>query len=202
MVCKCKRVRTDCPQAILFLKELTDAEGFHFQVSTLETLINTNNFELIFPLVSKNKDLIKVELRTNITTKKKLWGALARSMKSGLFLEVKLWLILEFSSMMTISFVRSICETHTTFSFSRNPIKTCLLYHEVLQKFERKFSVLKTIIAQKANNVIELCSLFIQEIDSEKQMQEILSETDLIGYPVKNLIKKHPQLLLKIETVI
>ena len=50
--------------------------------------------------------------------------------------------------------------------------------------------------------MVELCSLFIQEIDSEKQIHDILDETDLNGRPVKNLIKKHPELLLKIETII
>ena len=62
--------------------------------------------------------------------------------------------------------------------------------------------MLKSTISEKASHVIELCSLFIQEVDSEKQMHEILNETDLTGYPVKNLIKKHPELLLKIETII
>ena len=62
--------------------------------------------------------------------------------------------------------------------------------------------MLKSTITEKSSYVIELCSQFIQEIDSEKQMHGILNETDLTGYPVKNLIKKHPELLLKIETII
>ncbi len=176
--------------------------GVEVRVEELAVLAETGHWVLIREALAKQGHRLRVELQQEEATAARVWGALARSMQQGSFLEVKLWLVLEWSGLIPVSFVRTFCETATPFAASRNPIKCCLLYHEVLGRFERRFSLLKSLIHSKGDAVLQLCSHFLEEVDSERALREILSDTDLTGYPVHDLIKKHPELLLQIETAI
>ena len=62
--------------------------------------------------------------------------------------------------------------------------------------------MLQSIVIERETDTLALCHLFLQELDSDTQMQQTLIDTDLTGQPVKDLLKKHPALLLKIQTSI
>ena len=50
-------------------------------------------------------------------------------------MEIKLWLMKEFSLYATSWFVRRLCSTDISFSLSRNPIMSSLLAWELLETF-------------------------------------------------------------------
>lgn len=94
------------------------------------------------------------------------------------------------------------CKSDSYFSMTQTPIKSCLLYYEVLKLFTKNFSIHKDLIQAKQEKVIALSKSFIEEIETEERMREILQDTDIRGRTVESLIKRHPELLLKIETVL
>ena len=79
---------------------------------------------------------------------------------------------------------------------------TCLLAWEVLDLFRERFSLQASMIEEKQSHILELASNFMEEVESEEHMRRLLHDCDLSGRSVSFLIKRHPQLLFKIETVI
>lgn len=153
-------------------------------------------------LVARYKFQIKASMRGSPLKQKQFWDTLAESLEKNRFLEVKLWLVEALLDFSTISFVISMCKTSPPFSTTQSPIKTCLLYEEVLYLFKRQFSIHKDLIESKQEQVLGLCKNFIEEIETESKIREILRDTDIKGRTVETLIKRHPQLLLKLETVV
>ena len=64
------------------------------------------------------------------------------------------------------------------------------------------FSVLDSSLSQKQEGTIELCKLFLEEIEDETLLSSLMHDSDLDGREVIDLIKFHPDLLLKIRTLI
>ena len=87
-------------------------------------------------------------------------------------------------------------------SLSQNPIKVCLLFHEVLALLKPQFSVLHAALSDKQADLTHLCGLFLEEIESEDILLEFLYDTDLDGRKVTDLIKGHSSLLLKVRSAI
>ena len=104
--------------------------------------------------------------------------------------------------MATISFITQLIQSVVYFSMTQNPIKSCLLYYEVLKLFSQNFSIHKDLIKEKQEKILTLGKNFIEEIETEERMREILQDIDIKGRSVETLIKSHPTLLLKIETVV
>ena len=117
-------------------------------------------------------------------------------------MEIKLWLMKEFSLYATSWFVRRLCSTDISFSLSRNPIMSSLLAWELLETFRSIFSVQASVISDNQAFLLDLVSLFMEEVESEEQMRRLLHDRDLSGRSVYSLIKRHPQLLFKIESII
>ena len=55
------------------------------------------------------------------------------------------------------------------FSITQTPLKTCLLYFEVLQLFTHYFSILKSLIKAKQEKIVDLSKSFIEEIETEEE---------------------------------
>ena len=130
--------------------------------------------------------------------KKQSWDCLGASFEKPGFLEAKLWIAEELNDYATVSFITSLCKSECYFSITQTPLKSCLLYFEVLQLFTHNFSIHNSLIKAKQEKIVDLSKNFIEEIETEEQIREILQETDIRGRTVEHLIKSHPELLLKI----
>ena len=64
------------------------------------------------------------------------------------------------------------------------------------------FSVLHAALSDKQAYLTHLCGLFLEEIENEDLLLELLYDTDLEGRKVTHLIKGHPSLLLKVRSAI
>lgn len=73
-------------------------------------------------------------------------------------MEIKLWLMNEFSHYATSWFVHHLCSTDIAFSLSRNPIMSCLLAWELLETFRSIFSVQASVISENQAYLLDLVS--------------------------------------------
>lgn len=103
---------------------------------------------------------------------------------------------------MNDQFVSELLDSTVCFSLSPNPLKTVLLFDELLQILIRKFSIESELLLSKSLDCVELCKMLIEKSGGKKVLLNLLRDTDLEGRSVFELIKSQHQLLPKIQTLV
>ena len=62
--------------------------------------------------------------------------------------------------------------------------------------------MLHSSLSLKQDTTIELCGLFLEDIEEERNLSYLVHDKDLEGREVIDLLKFHPTLLVKIRSLI
>ena len=183
------------------LNALVGSPQFTFSLKYLQLALNTDHTTLAYSLLMQHQEAILTQMEGSEGEREQLRIALSESMGNGLSLELKLRIAKLLLPLATSSFAQSLCSSEVPLSLSPNPIKLCLLFDELLSLLKLKFSTLSASLSRKQHHISILCGLFLEEVDSD-HLPRLLHDRDLEGRQAIDLLKEHPQLILKIETFV